>query len=67
MKDLLTIVIPCKNEEKYIVPLLEDLSQQYGISDVRIIIADAGFGDCEYKELWNGLESVILLWCIQYH
>ena len=45
MKDLLTIVIPCKNEENYIVPLLEDLSQQYGISDVRIIIADANSTD----------------------
>jgi len=45
MKDLVTIVIPCKNEEKYIVPLLEDLSQQYGIRDVRIIIADADSTD----------------------
>ena len=45
MKDLLTIVIPCKNEENYIVPLLESLSQQYGISDVRIIIADADSTD----------------------
>jgi len=45
MKDLLTIVIPCKNEENYIVPLLEDLSQQYGISGVRIIIADANSTD----------------------
>ena len=45
MKDLLTIVIPCKNEENYIVPLLESLSQQYGIRDVRIIIADADSTD----------------------
>ena len=45
MKDLLTIVIPCKNEEKYIVPLLEDLLQQHDIGDVRIIIADANSTD----------------------
>ena len=45
MKDLVTIIIPCKNEEKYIVPLLEDLSQQYGVRDVRIIIADADSTD----------------------
>jgi glycosyltransferase involved in cell wall biosynthesis len=45
MKNLLTIVIPCKNEENYIVPLLEDLLQQHGIEDVRIIIADADSTD----------------------
>ena len=38
MKDLLTVVIPCKNEENYILPLLEDLLQQHDIGDVRIII-----------------------------
>lgn len=45
MKNLLTIVIPCKNEENYIVPLLEDLLQQHGIEGVRIIIADADSTD----------------------
>jgi len=45
MQDLLTIVIPCKNEENYIVPLLEDLLQQHDIGDVRIIIADADSTD----------------------
>jgi len=45
MRDLLTIVIPCKNEEDYIVPLLEDLLQQQDIGDVRIIIADADSTD----------------------
>lgn len=41
MKNLLTIVIPCKNEEHYIGNLLSDLSFQRDVNDVRIIIADA--------------------------
>ncbi len=45
MKELVTIVIPCKNEEKYIGRLLEDLSQQHGIRDVRILVADADSTD----------------------
>jgi glycosyltransferase involved in cell wall biosynthesis len=40
LKDKLTIVIPCKNEEKYIAHLLNSLHEQIGIDDVRIIIAD---------------------------
>jgi len=45
MKELVTIVIPCKNEETYIGRLLEDLSQQHGIGDVRILVADADSTD----------------------
>jgi biofilm PGA synthesis N-glycosyltransferase PgaC len=45
MKDLVTIVIPCKNEEKYIGHLLEDLSKQSVIRDVRVIVADADSTD----------------------
>lgn len=41
MKDLVTVVIPCKNEEDYIAHLLCSLSQQQDIKGVRIIIADA--------------------------
>jgi glycosyltransferase involved in cell wall biosynthesis len=41
MKDLVTIVVPCKNEENYIQHLLSDLSAQENIDNVRIIIADA--------------------------
>lgn len=40
MNDLLTIVIPCKNEENYIYNLLSDLARQ-SIGQTRIIIADA--------------------------
>ena len=39
LRDKITIVIPCKNEENYIGRLLEPLRQQK-ISDTRIIIAD---------------------------
>ena len=39
MKDKITIVVPCKNEENYIHHLLESLRQQ-DIGDTRIIIAD---------------------------
>lgn len=39
LRDKITIVIPCKNEENYIGRLLESLRQQK-ISDTRIIIAD---------------------------
>ena len=45
MKDLLTIVIPCKNEEHYIGFVLSSLSQQIGIGRTRIIVADANSTD----------------------
>jgi biofilm PGA synthesis N-glycosyltransferase PgaC len=41
MKELVSIIIPCKNEEKYIGQLLSDITDQYNLHDVRIIIADA--------------------------
>lgn len=40
LKNKLTIVIPCKNEQDYIGNLLSCLYDQKDISDVRIIIAD---------------------------
>jgi len=40
LKDKLTIVVPCKNEQNYIGYLLRDLYLQQGIEGVRIIIAD---------------------------
>jgi glycosyltransferase involved in cell wall biosynthesis len=45
MTELLSIVIPCKNEEDYIGNLLDDLSRQLGIEDVEIFIADANSND----------------------
>ena len=40
MKDEVTIVVPCKNEESYIYYLLDSLKKQKGIEDVKILIAD---------------------------
>jgi glycosyltransferase involved in cell wall biosynthesis len=40
LKDKVTIVVPCKNEENYISYLLDSLRQQKEIDQVRIIIAD---------------------------
>ena len=40
LKKLVTIVVPCKNEEDYIGRLLHSLSEQACIDGVRIIIAD---------------------------
>ena len=40
MKDDLTIVVPCKNEESYIYYLLDCLKKQKGIEGIRIYIAD---------------------------
>ena len=45
LKDLVTIVIPCKNEEKYIGHLLGDLFLSVEIGEVKIIIADANSTD----------------------
>jgi glycosyltransferase involved in cell wall biosynthesis len=45
MERLLTIIIPCKNEENYIGILLHNLSQQFCIEGVRIIVADADSTD----------------------
>jgi glycosyltransferase involved in cell wall biosynthesis len=45
MKDSLTIVIPCLNEEAYIGRTLRHIKRQNRIDGVRIIIADAGSTD----------------------
>lgn len=41
ISNLLTIIIPCKNEENYIPNLLNSLNNQKGIYDTKIIISDA--------------------------
>ena len=40
MKDEVTIVVPCKNEESYIYYLLDSLKKQKGMEGIRILIAD---------------------------
>jgi glycosyltransferase involved in cell wall biosynthesis len=45
MKNILTIVIPCKNEEDYIYRTLYKLNEQKGICGVNVFIADGGSTD----------------------
>ena len=42
---LVTIVIPCKNEELYIGKTLKSISGQIGVNKLRVIIADANSTD----------------------
>lgn len=49
MTELVSIVIPCKNEEQYIGHLLDDLSKQLGIENIHIYIADANSDDNTLK------------------
>lgn len=67
LEDVLTIVIPCKNEEDYIGRLLADLYAQRGVRNpfgegVKIYIADAGSTDetVEIIERWQGLNTEII-------
>lgn len=45
LHELITVVIPCKNEEHYIGWLLESLYMQNHFKDTRIIVADANSTD----------------------
>ena len=45
IKDLITIVIPCKNEEEYILNILIDINFSKGICGTKVIIADGGSTD----------------------
>ena len=45
-RPLVSIVIPCLNEERYIVPLLDSLAvQDYGPEGIEVIVADGGSTD----------------------
>jgi glycosyltransferase involved in cell wall biosynthesis len=45
LAELLTVIIPCKNEESYIGKLLEDLDRQRGSKGLRVIVSDGGSTD----------------------
>jgi len=53
MQKFLTIVIPCKNEEKYIARTLYAIMSQKGIGKTKIIIADAGSTDNTIRVINN--------------
>ena len=62
MKDKLSIVVPCKNEENYIAWLLDNLKMQEGIEDVKIYIADASTDSTRsvIKKNSNGLNISVI-------
>jgi glycosyltransferase involved in cell wall biosynthesis len=59
IKDYLTIIIPCKNEEGYIEKTLESINLQFGISGTRIIIADGGSEDKTLHQIEKFISSGI--------
>ena len=57
IKDYLSIVIPCKNEENYIKRTLNEISIQSGISGTRVIIADGGSTDSTLQKIEEFIKS----------
>jgi len=57
IKDYLSIVIPCKNEENYIKRTLNEISIQSGISGTRVIIADGGSTDSTIQKIEEFVNS----------
>ena len=56
-RPLVSIVIPCLNEERYITALLDALAaQDYGASGLEVIVADGGSAD-RTRELVRGYAS----------
>ena len=56
-RPLVSIVIPCLNEERYIVALLDSLAaQDYGPQGIEILVADGGSTDAT-RELVRGYAS----------
>ena len=57
IKDYLSIVIPCKNEESYIKRTLKEISLQFGIRGTRVIISDGGSTDSTIKKIEEFVKS----------
>jgi glycosyltransferase involved in cell wall biosynthesis len=57
IKDYLSIVIPCKNEENYIKRTLDEISLQARIKGTRIIIADGGSTDSTLQRIGEFIKS----------
>jgi len=56
MKNLITIVIPCKNEKDVILKTLDLLNYQIGIHGVKVIVCDASDDGITKTDLINRLE-----------
>lgn len=59
IKEYLSIVIPCKNEENYITQTLTEISLQHGISGTRVIIADGGSDDSTLEMVDDFIKSTL--------
>jgi glycosyltransferase involved in cell wall biosynthesis len=57
IKDYLSIVIPCKNEENYIKRTLDEISIQSGTKGMRVIIADGGSTDSTIQKIEEFIKS----------
>ena len=57
LKDVLTVVIPAKNEAGYIGGILTDIVRQDSIIGTRVIVADGGSTDNTLKEV-NDLKRI---------
>jgi len=57
IKDRLSIVIPCKNEENYIRRTLDEISLQFGIRGTRVIVADGGSTDSTLSKIKDFVNS----------
>ena len=60
MKDLVTIVIPCKNEQSYIYNTLARIAAQMNSEGVKIIIADANSTDNTLSEVLRAKKELKL-------
>ena len=56
LNELLTIVIPCKNEEDIISKTLDLLNHQKDISGVKVIVCDSSDDGITKLSLWDRLE-----------
>jgi len=57
IKDYLSIVIPCKNEENYIKRTLDEISIQSGTKGMKVIIADGGSTDSTIQKIEEFIKS----------
>ena len=60
LKELLTIVVPCKNEESYIGNLLHSLTEQWYAEGVQIYVADAQSTD-KTRDIVNSYKNDVRL------
>ncbi len=56
LSDLVTIVIPCKNENDIISKTLDLLNHQTGVSGVKVIVCDSSDDGITKLTLWDRLE-----------